>query len=54
MMITMTTTPVIIMVLKWNHVATMKRKASSLILKKTNPLHKSVLDELHDNKSQKS
>ena len=42
-----------ITVLKWNHVAMMKRKASSLILKKTNPRYKRVLNELHAIKSQK-
>jgi hypothetical protein len=41
-------------VLKWNYVTMMKRKASSLILKKTNPRHKRVLNELRANKSQNS
>jgi len=53
MMITMTTTttPVKIMVLKWYHMAMMKNKLSSLILKKTNPRYKRVLSELHAIKS---
>ena len=54
MMITMTTTSVTIMVMKWNNVAMMKRKASSLILKKTNPRYKRGLNELHAIKSQNS
>jgi hypothetical protein len=51
---TMTTTPVMIMVLKWNNVATMKRKTKSLFLKKTNPRYKRGLNELHAIKSQYS
>jgi hypothetical protein len=54
MMITMTTTSVTIMVMKWNNVAMMKRKASSLILKKTNPRYKRGLNKLHAIKSQNS
>jgi len=54
MMITMTTTSVTIMVMKWNNVAMMKRKSSSLILKKTNPRYKRVLNELYAIKSQNS
>ena len=50
-MITMTT-PVLIMALKWNHVAVMKRKAKSLFLKKSNPRYKRGLNELHAIKSQ--
>ena len=52
MKITMTTASVIIMVLKLNHVTMMKRKASSLILKKTNPRYKRVLSKLRAIKSQ--
>ena len=51
MMVMMTTKPVKIIVLKWNHVVMMKRKVSILILKKTNPRYKRVLSELHAIKS---